>query len=230
MAETITVMERSELTVSQASKKTYFTIVDQQDRKLICFKPNLYDNLVLGNVVQLDIRPGKTESDTPRIEGLLGEKETEVKQEPKTWGGKSYGKSPEELESSKQTMVLSYAKDLKIAGFAAKDMLDVIEMYHSLFSALGATQLAKPRAEGKQEKPASSVEAQEKAVGQEDSTGGVTPVQEFMTWVQSHGKRFTSSWVCETLSTPEKRIKAPTEITDFASAKKDVMALAGWES
>ncbi len=52
----------------------------------------------------------------------------------------------------------------------------------------------------------------------------VTPQQEFMTWVSSHGKKFTSSWVCETLS-----IKTVTEIKDFEKAKQDLKSLCEWE-
>lgn len=51
-----------------------------------------------------------------------------------------------------------------------------------------------------------------------------TPLQEFLNWVSSHGKKYTASWVCTVLE-----IKAPSEITDFEKAKADIKQLTGWE-
>ena len=51
-----------------------------------------------------------------------------------------------------------------------------------------------------------------------------TTLQEFLTWVASHGKKYTASWVCETLS-----IRAPTEIKDIPAAMKSIKEqMLGW--
>lgn len=73
MSEQIAVTTRSDLIVSKTSKRTYFTITDDTDRKLICFNPAYYNKLEVGSVVQLDIQPGRSAEDTPRIESLIEE-------------------------------------------------------------------------------------------------------------------------------------------------------------
>jgi len=59
MLETVEVKERSNLTVSQKTQRTYFTITDTDDRKLLCFDKGLYNELPIGVITQLDITPAK---------------------------------------------------------------------------------------------------------------------------------------------------------------------------
>ena len=68
MIEEITVRERSDLIVSQKTKRTYFTIVDQSGRKLICFDSGLYNEMPIDSFGTYDVTPGKTEEDTPRLQ------------------------------------------------------------------------------------------------------------------------------------------------------------------
>lgn len=77
MIEEITVKERSELIVSQKTKRTYFTIVDQNGRKLICFDSGLYNEMPVDSLGTYEVTPGKTDQDTPRIERTQEAKVTE---------------------------------------------------------------------------------------------------------------------------------------------------------
>lgn len=49
-------------------------------------------------------------------------------------------------------------------------------------------------------------------------------LQELLTWVASHGKAYSPSWVCKALE-----VRAPTEITDIAKAYKDLKAFTEWQ-
>ncbi len=71
--EEITVLGRSNLIVSTKSKRTYFTITDDKDRKFICFDPGLYNDCEVGKTLEAEITPGRTAEDTPRI-GRMGAK------------------------------------------------------------------------------------------------------------------------------------------------------------
>lgn len=73
--EQITIKERSDLIVSKKSQKTYFTIDDLDGRRLLCFVPSLYNELPDGATVLVNIRPGRTEADTPSITGMATEDE-----------------------------------------------------------------------------------------------------------------------------------------------------------
>jgi hypothetical protein len=72
MAEKTSIVARSDLIPSKKSGRVYFTVVDETDRKLICFNPKLYDHLAVGSVVELGITPGKNPEDTPRITSIVG--------------------------------------------------------------------------------------------------------------------------------------------------------------
>jgi len=50
-----------------------------------------------------------------------------------------------------------------------------------------------------------------------------TTLQELLTWVSSHGKKFTPSFVCETLS-----VSAPTDITDIPKAYRELKSYMQW--
>ena len=75
MNEEITVKERSELIVSQKTKRTYFTIGDQTGRKLICFDSGLYNEMPIDSFGTYEITPGKTAEDTPRLQRTSEAKE-----------------------------------------------------------------------------------------------------------------------------------------------------------
>lgn len=51
-----------------------------------------------------------------------------------------------------------------------------------------------------------------------------TTIQELMSWVMAHGKKYTPSWVCAQLN-----VKAPTEITNPNNAYIELKAITGWE-
>ena len=70
--EEITIHGRSDLIVSKQSKKTYFTVTDQADRKIICFNPALYEQCAVGSNIQATIELGKNVGDTPRLTSIGG--------------------------------------------------------------------------------------------------------------------------------------------------------------
>ena len=76
--EEITIHGRSDLIVSQKTKKTYFTITDQKDMKIICFNPALYEQCVVGSNIQAVIEQGRNVDDTPRLTSIEGSTATPV--------------------------------------------------------------------------------------------------------------------------------------------------------
>ncbi len=95
MIEEITVKERGDLVVSQKSKRTYFTIMDQNGRKLICFDSGLYNEMPVDSMGTYKVTPSKTDQDTPRIE-RASEAKDESKQEAPVEPSKSQP-APQEL-------------------------------------------------------------------------------------------------------------------------------------
>ena len=77
MIENINVMAKSDLTVSQRGK-TYFTIEDDTGRKLITFNPRLHNELQVGSVVALDVKPPAKADGTPSFDIPKAEKPEEV--------------------------------------------------------------------------------------------------------------------------------------------------------
>ena len=75
--ETVNIVGRSDIITAKQSKKQYFTVTDDTDRKLICFNPHLHEKLDIGSVVQLETKPGLKEGDTIRIERLVDDEETQ---------------------------------------------------------------------------------------------------------------------------------------------------------
>ena len=112
--EKITVQKRSELTVSQKSKRPYFTVGDTQGNKYICFKPGIYDKFTLGSDVEVEITAGRNADDTPRIdipEDITVKNEGVVVKGKVTYTGRK--------DDSQKSFALSYAKDIIVAIIGA---------------------------------------------------------------------------------------------------------------
>lgn len=80
----VSVVERSELTVAKKSQRTYFTVVDDTGRKMVCFDTSLYNKCEVGNVILPETQPGRTETDDPRLVGIAGSEATPPPEPPKT--------------------------------------------------------------------------------------------------------------------------------------------------
>ena len=80
-----------------------------------------------------------------------------------------------------------------------------------------------PEDKSEEQAEATTPEPQPVAPKPQDKTTEPTTLQEFMTWVQKHGKKFTPSWACKQLS-----VRAPAEITDIGKAYRELREMAGW--
>lgn len=55
MIETITIKTRDELRVAKQSKRTYFTVTDENDRKFLCFNQSAFNEMPVGAGVAVEI-------------------------------------------------------------------------------------------------------------------------------------------------------------------------------
>ena len=77
MIETITIKTREDLRVAKQSKRTYFTITDDNDRKFICFNQGAFNEMPVGAGVAVEIT--ERGDQTPTIDLI---KETEKPEAP----------------------------------------------------------------------------------------------------------------------------------------------------
>ena len=84
------------------SKRQYFTITDMTQSKFICFITKLKPFCQVGKMIDAEVSPGKSPSNTPRIEMIYINDKAVIEIAPKAPTGRSYGKSDKELAQQKQ--------------------------------------------------------------------------------------------------------------------------------
>ena len=113
--------ERKNLTITQVEEvkkvgennipKLSFRVEGQEERhSYFTFRPRLFELIKEGQIIEADI-------ETSVHGDYTNHKVTQIYKDgqPAIGRGRSYGKSPEELEQQARVMVLSYAKDLAVA-------------------------------------------------------------------------------------------------------------------
>lgn len=76
----IFIQSKSDLITSQKTGKKYFTVTDDKENKFICWDTGLYDLCEIGSTIDLEVIPGKTPTDTPKIQKhKTQEQATEIK-------------------------------------------------------------------------------------------------------------------------------------------------------
>jgi len=91
--QAIQIQSVSEIRVSK-NKREYFTLEDMAQIRYVCFNPKLHSLCLIGDEIDADVEPAKSEGDTPRLTNIyidnkpIIEAETKAKQRA-SWGGKS---------------------------------------------------------------------------------------------------------------------------------------------
>lgn len=108
------ITERSDLIVSQKSRRTYFTVVASTGAKYVCFDPSMYNELAEGTHALVDIIPSKTPGSDPSI---TRPKDQPAPDQPFK---KPKQAAPTDTTLKNKAFALAYAKDIAVALIQAK--------------------------------------------------------------------------------------------------------------
>ena len=125
--ETITAQARSDLKVSKTSKRSYFIITDNTQRKLICYNPHLWDLFNLGSTIDdVEIQAGKTEDDLPRIVSVGGQPKPGAEPIPPSREKAKYGRDEDSYRKERRSIERQVSVKLACEISAEADNLEAI--------------------------------------------------------------------------------------------------------
>jgi len=251
MAEQISVHSVSDIITSKAGRQ-YFTLEDPEQKKYVCFIPQLKDYCKAGSEIEADLTPGKSESDSPRLDMIYVNGKPVIQLAAKAQG-RSYGKSDKELAQTKQLAeaqsrsiqaqtALKRAVDLEIAGkLPYKEVVvngearniniaQTTRIFYQLLQSL--TQISEAEVIHREIKPGKvSTQQTGQLSGKEARTdkngGGETLVKDaktLMEWALSHGKQYHNSWVRKEANLGDAVITEAMAI----KAYQEICTVQGW--
>jgi len=254
--QAIQIQSVSEIRVSK-NKREYFTLEDMAQIRYVCFNPKLHSLCLIGDEIDADVEPAKSEGDTPRLTNIyidnkpIIEAETKAKQRA-SWGGKSdkeLAQQKQLAESQNRSIQaqtsLNRAVDLAIAGQIAPERCEETAKHFYLFlQSLVAISEAEVIQRKIAEIKGSEVEAQTSEKVKSNETGVVEPAErapvpspskgeapqtkeELFTWIRTHKKLTTDSGVLSFITNVCKIDESRIE-TDLPGVYQEIKELMGW--
>ena len=254
--QAIQIQSVSEIRVSK-NKREYFTLEDMAQIRYVCFNPKLHSLCLIGDEIDADVEPAKSENDTSRLTNIyidnkpIIEAETKAKQRA-SWGGKSDKELAQQrqlAESQNRSIQaqtsLNRAVDLAIAGQIAPERCEETAKHFYLFlQSLVAISEAEIIRSKIAEIKGSEVEAQTSEKVKSNETGVVEPAErapvpspskgeapqtkeELFTWIRTHKKLTTDSGVLSFITNVCKIDESRIE-TDLPGVYQEIKELMGW--
>ncbi len=100
MSEKVSISSVSDIITSKNDRQ-YFTFEDTQQKRYVCFIPQLKDYCKVGSEIEVDFTPGKSPEDSPRLDMIYVNGKAVISVEKKAQR-QSYGKSDKELTQIRQ--------------------------------------------------------------------------------------------------------------------------------
>ena len=252
--QAIQIQSVSEIRVSK-NKREYFTLEDMAQIRYVCFNPKLHSLCLIGDEIDADVEPAKSEGDTPRLTNIyidnkpIIEAETKAKQRA-SWGGKSDKELAQQrqlAESQNRSIQaqtsLNRAVDLAIAGQIAPERCEEKAKHFYLFlqslvaiseaeiiqSKIAEIKESKAEAQTSQEvkgSQASPIKPVEEALPLQKATFPQTK-EELFTWIRTHKKLTTDSGVLSFITNVCKIDESRIE-TDLPGVYQEIKELMGW--
>ena len=201
--------------VTAESGRQYWTLKDFTEKKYICFNPKLKDYCQVGGEIEADISPGKSPTDTPRLDMIYINGKPVIEIQPKSMRP-HYGKSKEELAQQRQLAEaqnrsiqaqtsLNRAVDLAVGGcmpipkesgsidlsIVQELIADTAKEFYLLLQSL--TEISEAEVIHREIKTLIKTDKAEEIETPKEIP--VTNAPTLMSWALSHGKKFTPSFI-----------------------------------